>query len=113
MKKLLFVIIFLCWTTILNAETYKITAYCPGEKCNSSKWKGISATGHKLDVGIAACNTLPLYSIIYIESLGYKIIMDRGSQKYFSKQKHIDVLMPTHKEALKFGVKYLDVKIIK
>lgn len=93
------------------AEIWRISAYCPCEKC-CGKWAdGYTASG-KPAVGriIAAPPEIPFGTTIYIKGYGYGVVQDRGGA---IKGKRLDVLFPTHEQALEWGVKFLNVEIIK
>ena len=91
----------------LQKEVYRITAYCACKKCCGKNAKGITATGKKVKVGYIAVDpkVIPLHSKVYIKGLGTFIAEDTGSA---IKGKRIDIYIPNHKEALKFGVKYIE-----
>jgi 3D (Asp-Asp-Asp) domain-containing protein len=77
---------------------------------------GITASGKKAKEGMVACNWLPFGTRIHIKGMGVFIVEDRGAKSLFGDRnnhiKHIDVYMPSHSEALKFGVKYKEVTIL-
>lgn len=90
-------------------EIWRVTAYCP-EKCCCGKWSdGYTASGAKA-VGklIAAPKDIPFHTWINVLGYGYVEVLDRGSS---IRGKRLDVLFPTHQEALNWGVKYLEIKI--
>lgn len=109
--------VLVCMCTIAHAyaDTYKITAYCACKLCCGPRAKGITASGKPIRYGYVACNWLPYGTVVYIDTLGYYTVMDRGAKSLFgskhNKIKHIDVYLPSHRAAKKFGVKYLDVTI--
>jgi 3D (Asp-Asp-Asp) domain-containing protein len=90
---------------------FKLTAYCPCEKCNG-KWVGeLTASGTELTVGRTIAvdpDVIPLGSIVDINGFEY-VAEDTGSA---IKGNRIDILFPSHKEALDFGVQYASVSII-
>ena len=97
-------------------EVWKITSYCACEKC-CGKSDGITASGKKVEYGFVALNWLPFGTKVNIKGLGEFVVMDRGAKSLFGSKKnhikHLDVYMPTHSKALKFGVKWLEVEVIK
>jgi 3D (Asp-Asp-Asp) domain-containing protein len=111
---LIFALIF--HTNAFAADLWKITAYCSCVKC-CGKSDGITASGKKVRFGYVACNWLPFGTKVSISSLGDFTVQDRGARSLFGSKsnhiKHLDIYFPTHKEALKFGVKYLEVTILK
>ena len=84
---------------------WRVTAYCPCEKCCGAFADGFTASGVPA-VGriIAAPPEIPFGTLIFIEGYGYATVQDRGGA---IKGKRLDVLFPTHQEALDWGVKYL------
>lgn len=91
---------------------FKLTAYCACEECNG-KWVGEpTASGTEMTVGRTVAvdpEVIPLGSTVYINGFAY-VAEDTGSA---IKGNRIDVLLPTHEEALDFGVQYANVSIIK
>lgn len=62
---------------------------------------GLTASGKPTEVGwtvAADTSVLPMGSIIYIEGIGFREVMDRGGGV---NGKHIDILMTTHNECFK------------
>lgn len=91
-----------------NAEAYLVTAYCKCEIC-TGKNDGVTKSGIKAEEGVtmAADESAPFGTVFYIEGLGYRTVQDRGGD---IKGKRIDVYFDDHKEALKFGKKWLAVE---
>ena len=102
----------------LNAEVFKATAYCSCKKCcdkdPSDKWYGITATGKKARWGTVAVDkrVVKLGSKLRIKGFPNTIFRaeDVGGA---IKGKHIDVWFPSHREALKFGVRNIIVKRVR
>ena len=98
------------WQTV----KMKVTAYCPCPKCCGAYSDGITATGHKIyqgDTFVAADKAYSFETEMIIP--GYNNtrtvkVLDRGGA---IKGNKLDVFFNTHQEALKWGVRYLDVKI--
>ena len=88
-----------------TGSLWRVTAYCPCEKCCGEFADGITASGAPA-VGhiIAAPPEIPFEKIVFIEGYGYAVVRDRGGA---IKGKRLDVLFPTHQQALEWGVKYL------
>lgn len=98
-------------------DTYIITAYENGVsstgKRPGDKGYSITRSGKKTVQGVTAAgdlSKLPLGTIVYIESIGYRTILDSGSKV---KNKHIDVFMESYDDCMEFGRQKLKVKIIK
>lgn len=90
--------------------TFKVTAYCPCEKCNG-RWAGMTAMGVTPKEGITVAvdkRVIPLGTKLYIEGIGEVIAQDTGV-----KGNSIDLFMTTHEEAKIWGVKQLKVSILK
>lgn len=98
------------WQTV----KMRVTAYCPCEKCCGEYADGVTACGHKIrkgDAFVAADKKYPFGSEIIIA--GYNNsepvkVLDRGGA---IRGDRLDVFFHTHQEALKWGVKYLHVKV--
>lgn len=103
--------------TIDQWETVKIrvTAYCPCPKCCGEYSDGITANGHKINPGDTFVAADKKYSfgtemIIpgYNNSEPVKVL-DRGGAIQGNR---LDVFFATHQEALEWGVRNLDVKVL-
>ena len=92
-----------------TAEIWRITAYCPCENCCGQFADGITASGApakgKL---IAAPKSIPFHTWIDIPGYGYAEVLDRGGA---IKGRRLDLLFPTHQEALNWGVQYLEIRL--
>lgn len=91
---------------------FKVTAYCSCSQCCGEWADGVTYTGTKATPGRTIAvdpDKIPLGSKVYIDGTEY-IAEDIGGA---IKGNRIDVLFPTHQEALQFGVKYIDVTIKK
>ncbi len=102
----------------LNAEVFKATAYCSCKRCcdkdPSDKWYGITATGKKARWGTVAVDksVIKLGSTLRIKGFPNTIFRaeDVGGA---IKGKHIDVWFPSHKAALKFGVRNINIERVR
>ena len=116
MLKYLIALMIFSFVGVANAEVYKITGYCPCYQC-CHKTDGITASGIQAHKGIVACNHYDFGKFLDIEGIGIVKVEDRGSKKHFGTMKrivkHIDVFFPTHRQALNFGVRYLNVMEVK
>ncbi len=98
------------WQTI----RMRVTAYCPCRKCCGRYSDGITACGHKIRPGdsfVAADKKYPFGTEMIIP--GYKSgkpvkVLDRGGA---IRGNRLDVFFDSHREALKWGVKNIDVKV--
>lgn len=93
----------------------RVTAYCPCKKCCGPNAKGITASGKPVTTNggkfVAADRSVPFGTMISIPGYadGAPVpVLDRGGA---IKGNRLDVFFPTHAEALRWGVKYLDVEI--
>ncbi len=101
-----------------NAEVFKANAYCSFKRCcdkdPSDKWYGINATGKKARWGTVAVDksVIKLGSTLRIKGFPNTIFRaeDVGGA---IKGKHIDVWFPSHSEALKFGVRNINLKLVR
>lgn len=97
----------------------KVTAYCICEKCCGTWSKyARTATGDDARVcdGVAADpKLLPYRTRLIIPGIGEKEVDDTGGAMRSDARKgiyHIDIRMATHKQALKWGVQWLDVTVL-
>ena len=92
-----------------KTKIYKITAYCSCAKC-CGKTNGITASGKKAKAGrtIAAPRGFKFGTKLSINGKTY-IVEDRGGA---IKGNRIDLYVNSHSEALRWGVRYLPVKIL-
>ncbi len=102
----------------LRAEVFKATAYCSCKKCcdkdPSDKWYGITASGKKAKWGTVAVDwkVIKLGSTLRIKGFPNTIFRaeDVGGA---IKGRHIDVWFPSHREALEFGVKNINLERVR
>ena len=98
------------WKTI----PMRVTGYCTCPKCCGRFSDGITASGHKVkagDVFVAADKKYLFGTEMIIE--GYNNskpvkVLDRGGAIYGNR---LDAFFGSHKEALEWGVRYINVKI--
>ncbi|GEM_PF-3470284 len=100
----------------------RVTAYCLCAIC-CGKWaeegRRVTSIGDdaKICDGVAADpKLLPYRTKLDIPGIGIKEVDDTGGGMRQSAKKgiyHIDVRMASHQEARKFGVQWLDVKVLK
>lgn len=103
------VIIALTMTQAAQAETFTATAYCNCRKC-CGKWadgKTASGTTPKQGRTIAVDKkVIPLGSTVLVDGVEY-VAEDTGV-----RGKHIDIYFDSHREALNFGVRKVEVEIV-
>ncbi len=98
------------WQTV----PMRVTAYCPCKKCCGKYSNGQTACGHKIrpgDAFVAADKEYSFGTEIIIpgyENAAPVKVLDRGGA---IRGNRLDVFFGSHKEALKWGVKHLDVKV--
>ena len=92
-----------------KTKIYKITAYCPCAKC-CGKATGRTASGTMATAGrtVAAPKNFSFGTKISINGKTY-VVEDRGGA---IKGNRIDLFVNSHSEALRWGVKYLPVKVL-
>lgn len=101
-----------------NWETVhmRVTAYCPCTKCCGEYAQGITASGYKIGEGdhlVAADKRYVFGTRMIIPGYGSSEpveVLDRGGAIVGDK---LDVFFATHQEALEWGVRYLDVKVLR
>lgn len=91
---------------------FKITHYCSCSKCcgvygNATAWAGKLRPGTTIAVDP---RVIPKLSNVYIDGYGYRRAEDCGGA---IKGNKIDVAVSSHSEALKLGVRYKDVWLLK
>ena len=93
-----------------SVKMYKVTAYCSCAKC-CGKSTGRTASGKMAKVGrtIAAPRTFKFGTKLSLNGKVY-VVEDRGGA---IKGNRIDLYVGSHAEALRWGVKYLPVKVVK
>lgn len=98
-------------TTGGQAKIYRVTAYCPCAKCCGKHANGITAMGTAATQGrtVAAPSNFSFGTKLLINGKTY-VVEDRGGA---IKGNRIDIYVNSHAEALKWGVKYLPVEVIK
>jgi 3D (Asp-Asp-Asp) domain-containing protein len=92
----------------------RVTAYCPCEQCCGQYSDGVTACGHKIrpgDTFVAADGRYAFGTEMLIP--GYSNsqpvqVLDRGGA---IKGNKLDVFFNSHEEALKWGVRQLDVRL--
>jgi 3D (Asp-Asp-Asp) domain-containing protein len=98
------------WQTV----PMRVTAYCPCEKCCGKYSNGQTACGHKIrpgDAFVAADKEYSFGTEIIIpgyENAAPVKVLDRGGA---IRGNRLDVFFGSHEEALKWGVKDLNVKV--
>lgn len=112
---LIFALMVIVSSCSAMAEVWTVTAYCPCAHCCGFTG-GITASGKPVRVGYAAVNWLPFGTPLYIDGVGRVIVEDRGSNSWFgtpsNPKRRVDIYMPTHDAAVRFGVKKLKVERI-
>ena len=99
------------WKTV----RMRVTAYCPCPKCCGESSDGITACNHRIQQGetfVAADRKYPFGTEMIIA--GYNSgepvkVLDRGGAIYGNR---LDIYFGSHQQALEWGVKYIDVKIL-
>ena len=96
-------------STVINGQTYKITAYCSCSKC-CGKSTGRTASGTTATAGrtVAAPANFAFGTKLNIGGHIYTV-EDRGGA---IKGNKIDIYVSSHSEALQWGVRYLPVNVV-
>jgi len=96
----------------------KVTSYCCCEKCCGDNAIGYTSTGKlaKGTQGVAADpKLLPYGTVLEIPGIGKLPVDDTGGAMRQDAKKgiyHIDIRAADHETAKKFGVKWLEVKVL-
>lgn len=107
-------------TDYVDVINVKATAYCLCRKC-TGKTPGSSGYGHTAsglvitpgqDMKVISVdpNVIPLGTEVYVDGYGYAIAADTGGA---IKGNKIDVYKDTHTAALQWGVRYVNVYVLK
>lgn len=112
---------FLILTTIVINHTFNnnyqfdklftVTAYCKNSCCCGNFSDGYTSSGYRIvgnDKICAAGKSIPFGSKIAIPKLGLVTVEDRGEK---IKDDCIDILFPTHREALEWGRQKLKCRV--
>lgn len=90
-------------------EPHKVTGFCPCEICCGRWSDGVTASGSIATAGrtVAVDPSLwPIGTCLEVPGLGRRIAEDTGSAIQW---RSVDVFFESHREALEFGVRFLDV----
>ena len=105
--------------TPISTWRMKVTAYCCCSIC-CEKWSGggVTSTGRDASLPGAAADprVLPYGTVLDIPGIGVRAIDDTGGAMRKSARKqaiHIDVRMATHAEARAWGVRWLEVGVVR
>ena len=91
---------------------FKITHYCDQRYDHICGGNGMTASGKPTDIGWTAAadwDVLPKGSVIYISGIGFREVQDVGGAV---NNKHVDVLVEHHSDAMNLGIKYKDVWVL-
>ena len=96
--------------------TMEVTAYCPCKKCCGPTARGLTASGrhitHNDGKFVAADNRIPFGTRLIIPGYASNLpveVLDRGGAIKGAK---LDVFFPTHKQALEWGRRKIDVLVV-
>jgi 3D (Asp-Asp-Asp) domain-containing protein len=94
-----------------TVELYTVTAYCPCKVC-CGKWSGGPTASGKMPkpgITVAGPRSIPFGTRVLIEGVGERVVQDRLARKYDGR---FDLYFSSHKEALRFGKRTLQVRIL-
>jgi 3D (Asp-Asp-Asp) domain-containing protein len=87
---------------------WRVTAYCPCQLCCGARAVGITASGTRADHPLAAGPaSIPFGTLLSIPGYGRVHCEDRGGA---IRGRRLDLLFPTHAEALAWGVRQLRIE---
>lgn len=95
----------------ITIRRFRVSAYCPCQICCGKNACGVTASGHEIIPGekfAAADKSIPFETMLGIPGYGRVPVLDRGGA---IRRDCIDVFFPTHREALDWGIRFLDVVI--
>lgn len=97
--------------TSVAGALHRITAYCACSRC-TGRWAefGLTASGwepHQGTTVAADRREWPMGACVDIKGLGRRVVQDTGSA---IKGKRLDVFYYAHYDAVKFGVRYMEVR---
>ncbi len=89
----------------------KVTAYCPCEICCGKGACGITTSGRAAIGPIVAVDPkhIRLGSVLGIPGFGWNVALDTGSA--IKGPARVDLLMTSHEDALRFGVRWMPVTL--
>ena len=98
----------------VSLGVYRVTAYCPCEKCCGAYSRGDhyrqTANGHRIQPGeklVAAPKSFSFGTLLDVPGYGRSVpVLDRGGA---IKGRKLDVFFPTHQAALNWGVKNVEI----
>ena len=103
------------WRGLWRKVRMRVTAYCPCEKCCGKFADGVTASGKPVTANggcfVAAPPEFPLASLVRVPGYagGRAVeVLDRGGA---IKDNRLDVYFATHAQALRWGVRWLDVQV--
>jgi len=94
----------------MSLGVYRVTAYCPCRRCCGRFSDGVTASG-KPAAGklIAADPHWPFGTVLDVPGYGRAEVLDRGGA---IRARRLDVFFSSHKEALAWGVRMLEVRLV-
>ena len=98
--------------TVEHLGEFMLTAYCTCSKCCEQYADGLTSTNVEAVPGRTIAvdpRVIPMGSTVYINGTEYTAEDTGGA----IKGNRIDVLFPSHQEALEFGIQYADVSYIR
>ena len=103
------------WAKVRTVDAV-VTAYCPCRVCCGPNARGITSTGQ--DARQSGCavdpRLIPYGCRVRIPGVGWRTADDTGSAMREHGEKgvfHIDVRMPSHEQAVRFGVRHVAIRI--
>lgn len=94
---------------LVSLGTYTLYAYCPCPQCCGQWSGGLTASGTVPEEGrtvAADWDVLPAGTELYIEGVGWRVVEDTGAG---IDGQALDIYMPSHEAALRFGVQEMEV----
>lgn len=95
----------------MTVTTIIVTAYCHCALCcGTAGQPTASGAQPRAGITVAAPRSVPFGSVVVLPGIGRRVVQDRLARRYDNR---IDVFVPTHQEAVRFGKRKMRVKIEK
>lgn len=97
----------------ISLGEFELTSYCSCSKCCGGGANALTASGARVQANHTIAvdpNVIPLGSTVYIDGFGTYVAEDTGGA---IKNNKIDIYFPSHEEAIRFGVQYAKVYLVR